>query len=285
MSDNIPIAKPTGKLGVLLPGLGAVSTTFIAGVAAVRKGVGKPIGSLTQMGTIRLGKRTEKRVPLIKDFIELAGLDDLVFGGWDIFSDDAYLAARKAGVLDKDLLEEIRFDIEEIKPWKAVFDQNYVKKLSGEHVKDALNKFDLAQMLMEDIQNFKSTHQLDRMVMVWCASTEIFLKLDPVHETLETFEQAMKDNHPAIAPSMIYAYAAIASGVPFANGAPNLTADIPALIEFAKEKNVPVAGKDFKTGTDTDENHARSGFEGAPAGAQRLVLHQYPGQPGWRGLG
>jgi myo-inositol-1-phosphate synthase len=248
VSDNIPIEKPSGKLGVLLPGLGAVSTTFIAGVTAIRKGIAKPIGSLTQMGTIRLGKRTEKRIPLIKDFIELAVLDDLVFGGWDIFSDDVYLSARKAGVLSKELLDEVRFDIEEIKPWKAVFDQNYVKKLSGEHVKDAPNKYDLAHRLMEDIQNFKKSHQLERMVMVWCASTEIFLKPDPVHETLETFEQAMKDNHPAIAPSMIYAYAAIASGVPFANGAPNLTADIPALIEFAKENNVPIAGKDFKTG-------------------------------------
>jgi myo-inositol-1-phosphate synthase len=248
VSDNIPIEKPTGKLGVLLPGLGAVATTFIAGVAAIRRGTAKPIGSLSQMGTIRLGKRTEKRIPLIKDFIELAELDDLVFGGWDIFADDVYLAARKAGVLSIDLLDEIRFDIEEIKPWKAVFDQNYVKKLSGEHVKAAPNKFDLAQMLMEDIQNFKQTHNLDRAVMVWCASTEIFLKPDPVHETLESFEQAMKDNHPAIAPSMIYAYAAIASGVPFANGAPNLTVDIPALTEFARENNVPVAGKDFKTG-------------------------------------
>ena len=248
MTDNITISKPAGKLGVMMPGLGAVATTFIAGVYAIRKGVAKPIGSLTQMGTIRLGKRTDKRVPLIKDFVELAGLDDLVFGGWDIFDDNVYLAARKAGVLNKDLLNDVRFDIEDIKPWKAVFDQNYVKKLSGDNVKQAPTKYDLAQMLMEDIQNFKETHKLDRMVMVWCASTEVFLEPDSVHQTLEAFEQAMKNNHPAVAPSMIYAYAAIASGVPFANGAPNLTVDIPALIEFAREKGVPIAGKDFKTG-------------------------------------
>lgn len=248
MTEHIEITKPNGKLGVLLPGLGAVATTFIAGVHAIRKGIAKPIGSLTQMGTIRLGKRPEKRIPLIKDFVELAGLDDLVFGGWDIFEDDIYLAARKAGVLEKDLLDEVRFEIEEIEPWKAVFDQKYVKKLSGVHVKEAPTKYDLAQMLMEDIRTFQQTHSLDRMVMVWCASTEVFLKQDPVHRSLEAFEQAMKDNHPAIAPSMIYAYAALASGVPFANGAPNLTVDIPALVEFAGDRGVPIAGKDFKTG-------------------------------------
>jgi myo-inositol-1-phosphate synthase len=232
----------------MLPGLGAVATTLIAGVYAIRKGISKPIGSLTQMGTIRLGKRTEKRVPMIKDFVELAGLDDLEFGGWDIFDDNVYLAARKAGVLSRDLLDEVRFDIEEIKPWKAVFDRDYIKKLAGDNVKQAPTKYDLAQMLMEDIRNFKEAHTLDRLVMVWCASTEVFMKPDAVHQTLEAFEQAMKDNHPAIAPSMIYAYAAIASGVPFANGAPNLTVDIPALIEFAKDKRVPITGKDFKTG-------------------------------------
>jgi myo-inositol-1-phosphate synthase len=248
MTDPVPIEPPRGKLGVMLPGLGAVATTFIAGVYAIRKGISKPIGSLSQMGTVRLGKRTEKRIPKIKDFVELAGLDDLVFGGWDIFDDNVYLAARKAGVLNKDLLDEVRFDLEEIKPWKAVFDQGFVKKLSGDNVKEAPTKFELAQLLMEDIRNFKEIHGLDRLVMIWCASTEVFLEPDAVHQTLGAFEQAMKDNHPAIAPSMIYAYAAIASGVPFANGAPNLTVDIPALIEYAKEKRVPIAGKDFKTG-------------------------------------
>ena len=248
MSEAMPIEKPEGKLGVLIPGLGAVATTFIAGVHAIKKGLSKPIGSLTQMGTIRLGKRTEKRVPMIKDFIELADMDDLVFGGWDIFPDDIYQAAIKAGVLHKNLLDDVRSDIEDIKPMQAVFDQNYVKKLSGDHVKKAANKYDYAQLLMEDIQQFRKAHNLNRMVMVWCASTEIFLKPDPVHANIETFEKAMRANHPAIAPSMIYAYAAIASGIPFANGAPNLTTDIPALIEFSREKNVPISGKDFKTG-------------------------------------
>ena len=237
MSETIQIKKPNGKLGVLIPGLGAVATTFIAGVHAIKKDLSQPIGSLTQMGTIRLGKRTEKRVPKIKDFIELADMNDLVFGGWDIFPDNIYQAAINAGVLHKDLLDKVRSDIETIKPMPAVFDQNYVKKLSGEHVKKAANKYDYAQMLIEDIQKFRETHNLDRMVMVWCASTEIFLRPAPVHATIETFEKAMRENHPSIAPSMIYAYAAIASGVPFANGAPNLTTDIPALIEFARQKN------------------------------------------------
>jgi len=248
MAKGIEIAKPKGKLGILLPGMGAVATTFIAGVVAVRRGLGQPIGSLTQMGTIRLGKRTEKRVPKIKEFVELADLNDLVFGGWDIFPDDAYVAALKAGVLKKELLDQLKDEISQIKPWKAVFDKNYVKKLDGDWVKQANNKYDYAQLLMEDIQNFKEKNNLDRILMVWCASTEIYLKKDPVHETIEAFEQAMKENHPAIAPSMIYAYAAIKSGIPFANGAPNLTADIPALINLAKEMGIPIAGKDFKTG-------------------------------------
>jgi myo-inositol-1-phosphate synthase len=245
---KIHIEEPTGKLGVLLPGLGAVGTTFIAGVHAIRKGIAKPFGSLTQMGTIRLGKRTDKRVPMIKDFIELTGINDLVFSGWDIYEDNVYTAAMKAGVLHKDLLDEVHSDIEKIFPMKAVFDQDYVKNLWGENVKSARTKFEYAQMLMEDIQEFKEKFKLNRMVMIWCASTEVFLKPHPVHETLESFEKAMKENHPAIAPSMIYAYASIASGVPFANGAPNLTVDVPAMNEFARQKGVPIAGKDFKTG-------------------------------------
>ena len=248
MSDNIIIKKPAGKLGVLLPGLGAVATTFIAGVMAIRKGIARPFGSLTQMGTIRLGKRTEKRVPMIKDFVELADIKDLVFGGWDIFTDDVYRAALNAGVLEKELLDQVREDIEHITPWKAVFDQNYVKKLHGDHVKKADTKYDYAQMLTEDIQKFKEEHDLDRMVMVWCASTEVFMKRDPVHQTVESFEKAMRENHPAIAPSMIYAYASMNAGVPFANGAPNLTVDIPAMAEFSRQKGIPIAGKDFKTG-------------------------------------
>ena len=242
------IEEPRGKLGVLLPGLGAVSTTFIAGVEAIKRGIAKPYGSLTQMGTIRLGKRTEKRIPKIKDFVPLAELKDLVFGGWDIFPDDCYQAAIKAGVLEKSLLDQVRPALESIKPWKAVFDPKYVRNLHGENVKKAKTKYELAQLLMEDIANFKKEKGLDRMVMIWCASTEVFTEEHEVHQDIESFEKAMKENHPAIAPSMIYAYAAISMGIPFANGAPNLTVDIPALIELAKEKEVPIAGKDFKTG-------------------------------------
>jgi len=231
-----------------MPGLGAVATTFIAGVMAIRKGIARPFGSLTQMGTIRLGKRTDKRIPMIKDFVELTDLNDLVFGGWDIFEDNANNAALNAGVLNKDLLDKVKEDIEPITPMKAVFNQNYVKKLHGKHVKNAKSKYDYAQLLIEDIQKFKKGNDCDRVVMIWCASTEVFMKPDPVHETMGSFEKAMKENHRAIAPSMIYAYASIAAGVPFANGAPNLTVDIPALVDFSRQKGIPIAGKDFKTG-------------------------------------
>jgi myo-inositol-1-phosphate synthase len=236
VNDTITIEKPAGKLGILMPGLGAVATTFVAGVMAIKKGIARPFGSLTQMGTVRLGKRTDKRIPMIKDFVELTDLNNLVFGSWDIFEDNAYNAALNAGVLDKDLLDKVKQDIEPITPMKAVFDQKYVKKLQGEHVKNAHTKYDYGQMLIEDIQKFKAENNCDRIVMIWCASTEVFIKSDPVHETIESFEKAMKENHPAIAPSMIYAYASIAAGVPFANGAPNLTVDIPAMVEFARQK-------------------------------------------------
>ena len=216
MNDTITIEKPAGKLGILMPGLGAVATTFVAGVMAIKKGIARPFGSLTQMGTVRLGKRTDKRIPMIKDFVELTDLNNLVFGGWDIFEDNAYNAALKAGVLDNNLLDKVKQDIEPITPMKAVFDQSYVKKLRGDHVKNADTKYDYAQMLIEDIQKFKAENNCDRIVMIWCASTEVFMKPDPVHETIESFEKAMKENHPAIAPSMIYAYASIAAGVPFA---------------------------------------------------------------------
>ncbi len=248
MKDKIEIKKPEGKLGVLLPGLGAVATTFIAGTMLVRRGLGQPFGSLTQMGTIRLGKRTEKRVPRIKDFVELAELGDLVFGAWDIFPDNAYEAALKAGVLKKEHLDPVKEDLEKIKPRPAVFDRNYVKKLDGPNKKSGATKYDLALQLMDDIKIFKEENQVNRLVMIWCASTEIFMKPDPVHQTIESLEKAMKENHPAIAPSMIYAYAALQSGVPFVNGAPNLTVDIPAMVELAKQQNLPVAGKDYKTG-------------------------------------
>ena len=242
------IREPKGKLGVLLVGLGAVSTTFIAGVEAVKKGIGKPIGSLTQMGTVRLGKRTENRVPLIKDFVPLARLEDLVFGAWDIFEDSAYEAAMHAGVLEKDLLAQLKPALQKIKPMKAVFDQNYVKRLSGVNVKTGANKFKLAEQLIDEIAQWKKKNRCDRVVMIWAASTEIFLKQHPVHKTLESFEKAMRDNHKAIAPSMIYAYAALKSGIPFANGAPNLTVDIPALQKVAAQNTLASCGKDFKTG-------------------------------------
>ena len=242
------IAPPKGRLGVLLVGLGAVSTTFIAGVEAIKEGLAEPIGSLTQMGTIRLGKRTENRVPTIKDFVPLADLDDLVFGAWDIFPDSAYEAATHAGVLEKDLLSKLRKRLQKIKPMKSVFDQSYVKRLSGTNVKKGKNKLELARQLIDEIAEFKRKHKCSRLVMVWAASTEIFMKPHAVHRNLKLFEQAMRDNHRAIAPSMIYAYAALKSGVPFANGAPNLTVDIPALMDLANQQGVPVCGKDFKTG-------------------------------------
>jgi len=233
---------------VLTPGMGAVSTTVMAGIELVRRGESIPVGSLTQLATIRLGKRTEGRTPKIKDFVKLARLDDLVFGGWDVFPDNAYQAAAKAGVLDERDLRKAEKFLKGIQPMKAAFDQNFVKNLQGANIKKAKTKFDLAEQLREDIRNFKKKNKLDRLVMVWCASTEVFLKPEDVHRDLDSFEKAMKANHPAIAPSMLYAYAAICEGVPYANGAPNLSVDIPALTDFAKSKNVPVAGKDFKTG-------------------------------------
>jgi myo-inositol-1-phosphate synthase len=229
-------------------GLGAVSTTFVAGVEAIKRGLAKPVGSLTQMGTIRLGKRTDNNVPRIKDFVPLAELDDIVFGAWDIFPDNAFDAAMNAGVLDKDLLNQVSEQLASLKPMAAVFEQNYVKRLHGDNVKTGKNKMDLAEQLIDEIARFKADNGCDRLVMVWAASTEIFLEESDVHRSLEAFERAMYDNDPAIAPSMIYAYAALKSGVPFANGAPNLSVDIPALVKLADEMRVPICGKDFKTG-------------------------------------
>ena len=246
--SGIEIAPAEGRLGVLLVGLGAVSTTFVAGVEAIKRGLADPVGSLTQMGTIRLGKRTEGRSPKIKDFVPLADLEDIVFGAWDIFSDNAFDAAMKAGVLEKDLLNQVSEQLASLKPMPAVFEQNYVKRLHGENVKSGKNKMELAEQLIEDIARFKADNNCDRLVMVWAASTEIFLEESEVHRSLEAFEKAMYDNDPAIAPSMIYAYAALKSGVPFANGAPNLSVDIPALTKLADEMRVPICGKDFKTG-------------------------------------
>jgi myo-inositol-1-phosphate synthase len=229
-------------------GLGAVATTFIAGVLAVRKGIASPIGSVTQMGTIRLGKRTDGRSPLVKDVVPLADLNDLVFGGWDIFEDNCYESAMHAGVLEKDLLEQIRPELEAIKPWKAVFDRQYVKRLDGPNVKKGRNKRDLAEQLREDIRNFKREHNLSRLVMIWCGSTEIFLTESPAHQSIEAFEKALEANDPSIPSSMIYTYAALMEGVPYANGAPNLSVDVPAMMDLAQTHQVPVTGKDFKTG-------------------------------------
>ena len=242
-------AKPEpakGKLGVMVVGLGAVATTMIAGVEAVRRGFAKPIGSLTQMGTIRLGKRTDNKSPLIKDFVPLADLNDIVFTGWDIFEDNVYESAAHAKVLDKETLDQLKPYLETIKPLPAVFDQYYVKRLHGTHVKTGKNKKDLADQVRADIQNFRKT--VDRVVMIWCGSTEIFLEPGEVHQSIEAFEKGLEASDPGIAPSQIYAWAALSEGVPFANGAPNLTVDVPAMIELSKKTGAPICGKDFKTG-------------------------------------
>jgi myo-inositol-1-phosphate synthase len=242
------IIEPKGKLGILLVGMGAVSTTTIAGVMAVRRGLAKPIGSLTQMGTVRLGKRTEGRSPLIKEFVPLASLDDIVFGGWDIFEDNSYEAALTAGVLEKDLLQQVRPELEAIKPMSAVFDRRYVKRLDGPNVKKGKNKRDLAEQLIADIRAFKQANNCDRLVLVWCGSTEVYLTETPAHASLAAFEKALEANDDSIPSSMIYAYAAIKEGLPYTNAAPNLSADIPALMELAAKTGSPLAGKDLKTG-------------------------------------
>lgn len=246
---SIEISPATGKLGVLTVGMGAVSTTFIAGVLAIRKGMEKPIGSYSQLGTIRLGKRTENRNPLVKDFAGLTDLSDMVFGGWDIFEDNAYEAALKAGVLEAHKhLYPLREELSAIKPMKAVFNPFYVKKLNGAYVKNIVSKKEQADALMHDIEDFRKKNNCNRLVMIWCASTEVYIEPSDVHSSLAKFEEGLAKNDPAISPSMIYCYAALKSGVPFANGAPNLTCDIPAMEELAQMMEVPIGGKDFKTG-------------------------------------
>ena len=247
-STSSKVRPATGRLGIITPGLGAVATTFIAGVESVRRGLSKPVGSLTQMATIRLGKRGENRTPLIKDFVPLADLKDIVFGAWDPIPDDAYTAASKAGVLEKHDLEPIADFLKTIKPMPAVFENKYVTRIKGTNVKTGKTKRDLAEQLRQDIRDFKAKNKLDRVVIVWCASTEIYIKPGPQHATRAQFEKAMEANDEAIAPSMLYAYAAIMEGVAFCNGAPNLAVDIPALIQLANEKGVAISGKDFKTG-------------------------------------
>ncbi len=242
------VTPASGKLGILIPGLGAVATTFIAGVEAVKKGIAQPIGSLTQMGNIRLGKRTEDRYPKIKEFVPIADLQDIAFGGWDIYEDNVYESAINAKVIDLPMLQAIKPELEAIKPMKAVFDRSYVSNLDGTNVKTGATKYDLAMQVIEDIENFKQENGCDRVVMIWCGSTEKYIQETDIHSSIEKFEAALKNNETLIAPSMIYAYAAIKTGVPFANGAPNLTCDIPALEELAKQTQTPICGKDFKTG-------------------------------------
>jgi myo-inositol-1-phosphate synthase len=215
---------------------------------AIRRGLARPIGALTQMGTVRLGKRTEGRSPLIKDFVPLAPLDSIVFGGWDIFEDNSYEAAKTAGVLDKELLEAIRPELEQIRPWPAVFDRRYVKRLDGPNVKKGANKRELADQVRDDIRRFKAEQGLARLVMVWCGSTEVYMTESAAHASVASFERALEANDPAIPSSMVYAYAAIKEGIPYANAAPNLSADVPALLQLAQDMGSPVAGKDLKTG-------------------------------------
>lgn len=255
------IAPAKGKLGVLTPGMGAVATTFVAGVEAVRKGLAEPIGSLTQMGTIRLGKRTEGRSPKIKEFVPLADLNDMVFGGWDIFEDNEYQAACNAGVLDRTLLDKIKPFLENIKPMKAVFDHNYVKLIDGPNVKKGKNKMDLAEQVRQDIRDFKKNNGCERMITIWCGSTEVFHQPTEAHQTVKAFEKGLADNDESISPSMIYAYATLMEGIPFANGAPNLTTDIPAMHELSRRNNAPICGKDYKTGQTLMKTILAPGFK------------------------
>jgi myo-inositol-1-phosphate synthase len=255
------IQPAKGKLGVMIPGMGAVATTFVAGVEAVRKGIAKPIGSLTQMGTIRLGKRTDARSPKIKEFVPLAGLDDLVFTGWDIFEDDMYTAATKAGVLERDLLDKVKPLLRSIKPQKAVFDHNYVKKIDGPNVKKGKNKMDLAEQVRADMRAFKKSSGATRLITIWCGSTESYIEPSAAHQSVKSFEKALLKNDANIAPSMIYAYASLMEGVPFANGAPNLTVDIPVMHELSRQNEAPICGKDFKTGQTLIKTILAPGFK------------------------
>jgi myo-inositol-1-phosphate synthase len=261
LKKAVDVKPATGKLGILLPGMGAVATTFIAGVLAIRRGLGKPIGSLTQLGHIRIGKRTDGNSPAIRDYVSLARLDDIVFGGWDIFPDNAYEAAVRAGVLDARHLEPLRAELQKITPMPAVFEQAYVKKLNGPNVKKGTSKMNLAEQLMDDIKQFKAANGCDRLVAVWCGSTEVYRKPSEVHQTLAKFEDALRTSHDDIAPSQIYAYACLKLGVPYANGAPNLSVDTPALLELARRQALPIAGKDFKTGQTLMKTILAPGFK------------------------
>jgi len=268
LKKGVDVKPAKGKLGILMPGMGAVATTFIAGVMSIRKGLGKPIGSLTQLGHIRLGKRTDGNSPAIKEYVSLAKLDDIVFGGWDIFPENAYEAAVKAGVLETKDLEPIKAELSAVKPMTAVFEQAYVKKLNGPNVKKGSSKADLAEQLMTDIKTFKETNGCDRLVAVWCGSTEVYRKPTEVHSSLEKFEAGLKASHDDIAPSQIYAYACLKMGVPYANGAPNLSLDTPALLELARKQSMPITGKDFKTGQTLMKTILAPGFKARMLGLE-----------------
>ena len=268
LKKGVDVKPAMGKLGILMPGMGAVATTFIAGVMSIRKGLGKPIGSLTQMGHIRLGKRTDGNSPAIRDYVSLANLKDIVFGGWDIFPENAYQAAVKAGVLESKDLEPIKSELEAVKPMTAVFEQAYVKKLNGPNVKKGTSKMHLAEQLMEDIKAFKEKHGCDRLVAVWCGSTEVYRKPTEVHSSLDKFEAGLKSSHDDIAPSQIYAYACLKMGVPYANGAPNLSLDTPALLELARKQSMPITGKDFKTGQTLMKTILAPGFKARMLGLE-----------------
>ena len=261
LKKGVDVKPASGKLGILMPGMGAVATTFIAGVMSIRRGLSKPIGSLTQLGHIRLGKRTDNTSPMISDYVSLAKLDDIVFGGWDIFTDNAYQAAVRAGVLESKHLDPLKEELEAIKPMPAVFEQAYVKKITGPNVKKGTSKMNLADQLMEDIKAFKATHGCDRLVAVWCGSTEVYRKPTDVHSSLEKFEAGLKASHDDIAPSQIYAYACLKMGVPYANGAPNLSLDTPALLALARKHGMPITGKDFKTGQTLMKTILAPGFK------------------------
>src|SRR6202051_3305505 len=260
-NNTAEIQPAKGKLGVMIPGMGAVATTFVAGVEAIRKGLASPIGSLTQMGTIRLGKRTEGRSPLLKEFLPLASLPDLVFTGWDPFEDDMYTAARKAGVLERELLDKVKPFLTSIKPRPAVFDRNYVKKLDGHHVKKGKNKMELGEKVRADSRDFRKSSGASRLITIWCGSTEIFLQPTAAHQSVKAFEKAMQSNHENVAPSLIYARASLMEGVPFANGAPNLTVDLPVMHELSRKNEAPICGKDFKTGQTLMKTILAPGFK------------------------
>ena len=268
LKKGVDVKPAKGKLGILMPGMGAVATTFIAGVMSIRKGLGKPIGSLTQLGHIRLGKRTDGNSPAIKDYVSLAKLDDIVFGGWDIFPENAYEAAVKAGVLESKDLEPIKAELSAVKPMTAVFEQAYVKKLNGPNVKKGSSKMDLAEQLMADIKAFKEKNGCDRLVAVWCGSTEVYRRPTEVHSSLDKFEAGLKSSHDDIAPSQIYAYACLKMGVPYANGAPNLSLDTPALLELARRQSMPITGKDFKTGQTLMKTILAPGFKARMLGLE-----------------